>query len=44
MFCAKEPERFEAVRERISAITKIFDMEHLHPSLCVNVPLTAAGG
>ncbi|MFA0815429.1 MAG: helix-turn-helix domain-containing protein [Anaerofustis sp.] len=44
MLCAKKPDRFEETLKRISAISKIFDMEHLHPSLCVNIPLTAAGG
>ena len=43
MLCAGEPDRFEEALRRISEIADIFDMEHLHPSLCINVPLTAAG-
>lgn len=44
MLCAKEADRFEEALSRISDIAETFDMEHLHPALCVNVYLTAAGG
>ena len=44
MLCTKEADRFEEALRRISEIADTFDMKHLHPSLCVNVYLTAAGG